>query len=90
MLVESLDGSRALLGRSKRMRPGMLTCLSGFIEQVLLICEPVALMLVLSDPSIDPLYFRLMTHCFSYCIYSFCEPSVLCTETLFRTPSPEG
>ena len=34
MMVESEDGSRALLGRSKRMRPGMMTCLSGFIEQV--------------------------------------------------------
>ncbi len=34
MMVESVDGSRALLGRSKRMRPGMMTCLSGFIEQV--------------------------------------------------------
>ncbi len=34
MLVESPDGSAALLGRSKKMRPGMLTCLSGFIDQV--------------------------------------------------------
>ena len=34
MMVESVDGSHALLGRSKRMRPGMMTCLSGFIEQV--------------------------------------------------------
>ncbi|KAL4437163.1 hypothetical protein ABPG75_004302 [Micractinium tetrahymenae] len=33
MLVESPDGSRALLGRSKAMRPGMLTCLSGFCDQ---------------------------------------------------------
>ena len=43
MLVESVDGSRALLGRSKRMRPGMLTCLSGFIEQVCLVRELLAL-----------------------------------------------
>ena len=40
MLVESVDGSRALLGRSKRMRPGMMTCLSGFIEQVCSIPYP--------------------------------------------------
>ncbi|KAL4423481.1 hypothetical protein ABPG77_003614 [Micractinium sp. CCAP 211/92] len=33
MLVESPDGSSALLGRSKAMRPGMLTCLSGFCDQ---------------------------------------------------------
>ncbi|KAL4437161.1 hypothetical protein ABPG75_004300, partial [Micractinium tetrahymenae] len=33
MLVESPDGSRALLARSKAMRPGMLTCLSGFCNQ---------------------------------------------------------
>ena len=34
MLVESKDGSSALLGRPKKLRPGVLTCLSGFIEQV--------------------------------------------------------
>jgi hypothetical protein len=34
MLVESPDGSAALLGRSKKIRPGMLTCLSGFVDQV--------------------------------------------------------
>ena len=34
MLVESPDGGSALLGRSKKMRPGMLTCLSGFTDQV--------------------------------------------------------
>ena len=33
MLVESPDGGRALLGRPKKLRPGVLTCLSGFIEQ---------------------------------------------------------
>ena len=33
MLVESMDGSRALLGRPRNLRPGVLTCLSGFIEQ---------------------------------------------------------
>ena len=34
MLVESPDGGAALLGRSKKMRAGMLTCLSGFVDQV--------------------------------------------------------
>lgn len=34
MLVESEDGQSALLGRSKSIRnKGILTCLSGFIEQ---------------------------------------------------------
>ena len=33
MLVESPDGQSALLGRSKAMRPGMLTALSGFVDQ---------------------------------------------------------
>ncbi|PRW58426.1 Nudix hydrolase chloroplastic [Chlorella sorokiniana] len=33
MLVESPDGRSALLGRSKAMRPGMLTALSGFVDQ---------------------------------------------------------
>ncbi|KAI7840059.1 hypothetical protein COHA_006190 [Chlorella ohadii] len=33
MLVESPDGQAALLGRSKAMRPGMLTALSGFVDQ---------------------------------------------------------
>ncbi len=34
MLVESEDGQSALLGRSKTIRTkGILTCLSGFIEQ---------------------------------------------------------
>lgn len=33
-MVESIDGQRALLGRPKSLkRPGVLTCLSGFIEQ---------------------------------------------------------
>ena len=34
MMVESSDGSKALLGRPKKLRGGVLTCLSGFIEQV--------------------------------------------------------
>lgn len=33
MMVESADGRHALLGRSRGHRPGMLTCLSGFIDQ---------------------------------------------------------
>lgn len=33
MLVESPDGQSAVLGRSKAMRPGMLTALSGFVDQ---------------------------------------------------------
>ena len=33
MMVESPDGSHALLGRSRGHRPGMLTCLSGFVDQ---------------------------------------------------------
>ena len=34
VMVESVDGRRALLGRPKSLkRPGVLTCLSGFIEQ---------------------------------------------------------
>jgi NADH pyrophosphatase NudC (nudix superfamily) len=36
-LVESPDGSRALLGRSAKSTPGMYTCLSGFIDQ----CEGI-------------------------------------------------
>ena len=33
-MVESTDGQRALLGRPKSLqRSGVLTCLSGFIEQ---------------------------------------------------------
>lgn len=35
MLVESIDGSMVLLGRAKTIRhASMLTCLSGFVEQV--------------------------------------------------------
>ena len=35
MLVESTDGSKVLLGRAKTIRlNSMLTCLSGFVEQV--------------------------------------------------------
>lgn len=37
MLVESPDGRRALLGRSRKVAPGMYTCLSGFVDQ----CESV-------------------------------------------------
>lgn len=37
MMVESADGKRALLGRSRGHRPGMLTCLAGFVDQ----CESV-------------------------------------------------
>lgn len=33
MLVESFDGTKVLLGRSKKMPPGMMTCLSGFVDQ---------------------------------------------------------
>ena len=35
MLIESVDGEHALLGRprSLKRRGGILTCLSGFIEQ---------------------------------------------------------
>lgn len=35
--MESPDGQRALLGRSKKFAPGMYTCLSGFIDQ----CESI-------------------------------------------------
>lgn len=35
MLVESADGQQVLLGRAKTIRINtMLTCLSGFVEQV--------------------------------------------------------
>ena len=34
MMVESRSGTHALLGRPKKLRTGVLTCLSGFIEQV--------------------------------------------------------
>ena len=34
MLVLHPDGTHALLGRSKNIRQGMLTCLSGFVDQV--------------------------------------------------------
>lgn len=34
MMVEDETGSRALLGRPKKLRTGVLTCLSGFVEQV--------------------------------------------------------
>lgn len=33
MLVESPDGQKALLGRSKGLRASMQTCLSGFVDQ---------------------------------------------------------
>lgn len=33
MLVESPDGQQALLGRSKKLPPNVMTCLSGFIDQ---------------------------------------------------------
>lgn len=42
MLVVSADGQRALLGRAKNLRPGMYTCLSGFIEMGESIEEAVA------------------------------------------------
>jgi NAD+ diphosphatase len=34
MLVQSPDGGSALLGRSHKIPAGMLTCLSGFVDQV--------------------------------------------------------
>ena len=34
MMVEDSTGQKALLGRPKKLRTGVLTCLSGFIEQV--------------------------------------------------------
>lgn len=34
MMVEDPSGEKALLGRPKKLRQGVLTCLSGFIEQV--------------------------------------------------------
>ena len=34
MMVEDTTGQKALLGRPKKLRQGVLTCLSGFIEQV--------------------------------------------------------
>ena len=37
MLVHDAGADRCLLGRSKRFRPGMYTCLSGFVEP----CEPL-------------------------------------------------
>jgi hypothetical protein len=37
MLVESPDGSEALLGRSHKVPAAMRTCLSGFIDQ----CESI-------------------------------------------------
>ncbi len=37
MMVEDESGTMALLGRPKKLRTGVLTCLSGFIEQV---CPP--------------------------------------------------
>ena len=40
MMVESGDGKRALLGRSRGHRPGMLTCLAGFVDQ----CESVGVL----------------------------------------------
>ncbi len=42
MMVESADGTHALLGRSRGHRPGMLTCLSGFIDQAESIGERLA------------------------------------------------
>lgn len=46
MMVESADGQRALLGRSRGHRPGMLTCLAGFVDQ----CESVGEDLLLITP----------------------------------------
>ena len=40
MMVESGDGKRALLGRSRGHLPGMLTCLAGFVDQ----CESVGVL----------------------------------------------
>eukprot|EP00967_Tisochrysis_lutea_P000831 scaffold1092_cov19-Tisochrysis_lutea.AAC.4 len=37
MLVESVDGTKALLGRSHRSPAGMYTTLSGFLDQ----CESI-------------------------------------------------
>jgi hypothetical protein len=34
MMIEDETGTLALLGRPKKLRNGVLTCLSGFIEQV--------------------------------------------------------
>ena len=34
-MVEDTTGQKALLGRPKKLRQGVLTCLSGFIEQVI-------------------------------------------------------
>lgn len=42
MLVESASGEEVLLGRSKKIPPGMLSCLAGFIDQGETIEEAVA------------------------------------------------
>lgn len=34
MMIEDISGSRALMGRPQQLQTGVLTCLSGFIEQV--------------------------------------------------------
>jgi NADH pyrophosphatase NudC (nudix superfamily) len=45
MLVESPDGRKALLGRSKKIPMNMQTCLSGFMDQaesIEEVCSPCA------------------------------------------------
>jgi NAD+ diphosphatase len=37
MMVESVDGSKALLGRSHKIRNSMMTALAGFVDQ----CESI-------------------------------------------------
>lgn len=37
MVVESVDGTRALLGRSHKIRQAMMTALAGFVDQ----CESI-------------------------------------------------
>lgn len=43
MMVEDPSGQKALLGRPKKLRNGVLTCLSGFIEQVTFLTHPALL-----------------------------------------------
>jgi NAD+ diphosphatase len=42
MLIESPDGQKALLGRSKKLPPNILTCLAGFVDQAESVEEAVA------------------------------------------------
>jgi len=81
MLVESVDGQRALLGRPRSLarRGPVLTCLSGFIEQGESIEEAVRHILLRFQ--LRPLVSCIFIHSYSEKLPLHCGRGSLCKNS---------